>query len=111
MIDNDHINISKMETEPRKTQFMANLEETVLTTFRQLSGEQQQEVLQFLEFIQASPPLPPTVEEKKRANQIITKGLEKARLAPPQSPVEIWSKFEQVRTDLSNQYQTKIQNS
>lgn len=86
---------------------MANLEETVLTTFRQLPLEKQQEVLDFLEIIQDISPLPPTKQELEQANQIITRGLQRARSAPPKPPQQIWSEFEQVVAKISAQYHEK----
>jgi hypothetical protein len=86
---------------------MANPEETVLTTFRQLPKEKQQEVLDFLAIIQDISPLPPTKEELEQANQIITRGLQRARTTPPKLPQQIWSEFEEVVAKISAQYHEK----
>ena len=84
---------------------MANLEQTVLETFRQLSPGKQQEVLEFLSLLQqSSQPSAATAEELVKAHQIITKGLERAKAVPPLSSQEIWSQIEQVREDVSAQY-------
>jgi hypothetical protein len=91
---------------------MANLEQTVLETFRKLSPGKQQEVLEFLTLLeQSSQPSEATAEELAKAHQIITKGLERAKATPPLSSQEIWSKFEQVRGKISSQYQEKLQSS
>jgi hypothetical protein len=45
--------------------------------------------------------------ELKQAHQIITRGLKRTSYAPPKSPQEIWSEFEQVREKIYTQYQAK----
>jgi hypothetical protein len=69
---------------------MANLEQTVLETFRQLSPGKQQEVLEFLSLLQqSSQPSAATAEELVKAHQIITKGLERKTIGMSLSIIKV----------------------
>ena len=69
---------------------MANLEQTVLETFRQLSPAKQQEVLEFLCLLQqSSEPSAATAEELVKAHQIITKGLERKTIGMSLSIIKV----------------------
>ena len=69
---------------------MANLEQTVLQTFRQLSPAKQQEVLEFLCLLQqSSEPSAATAEELVKAHQIITKGLERKTIGMSLSIIKV----------------------
>jgi F0F1-type ATP synthase membrane subunit b/b' len=48
---------------------------------------------------------PPSSDSKKRADEIIARGLKRAMQEPEQTPEEIWSEFDALREKMRNQAQ------
>lgn len=47
---------------------------------------------------------PPTLDEKKRAEDIISRGIARAQNAPSQSPEEIWERFNVIRQRIADNH-------
>jgi hypothetical protein len=86
---------------------MANLEQTVLEKFRQLSLDKQEDVLQFLELIGQDIPLKPTDTEVKEARDILNRAKQRAMSYPPQSPQQLWLKLNHVKNAIADDFETK----
>ncbi|WP_013324178.1 hypothetical protein [Gloeothece verrucosa] len=90
---------------------MNNLEQQVLETFRKLSVEKQNDVLEFLELIEQEPAKDPTDEELRKAREIINKAKQRARSSAAKSAPELWKEFNQIKNLIADQYEDETKSS
>ena len=84
-----------------------NLEQTVLEKFRQLSREQQKDILELLDIMANNISDSPTNLEIKNAREILSSAKTKAKSTPPRPSEELWGEFNRIKNLIAEDYENK----
>ena len=85
----------------------ANLEKAVISKFRNLSTEKQEDVLQFLELIQPDLSEKFTITEVEQAKEIRDRAKKRALANSRKSSSELWDEFNEIKGAISEEYDGK----
>ncbi|MEG3439059.1 hypothetical protein V0288_18180 [Pannus brasiliensis CCIBt3594] len=83
---------------------ISNLEQLTIDTFRGLSPEKREEVLQFLDLLEPDIFQKPTAGEVRRAREILERATKRAIAESPQSPFQLFDEFNRIKKAIQEDY-------
>ncbi len=86
---------------------ITNIEKTFLEKFRKLSTEKQKDVLDFLDLIEQDVSEKNINLERKEAKDILQRAKKRAQSNVSKSIDELWSDFNQVKDQITSEFENK----